>query len=666
MYVHEAKGNFDHPRRRHLRKALVGTLGTLLGVAMLAACGSSAGTTSTSGTASTTSTTGTAVSSVSGIAQTGPGLTEPTSPKGTRVTGGTVTFAEAPGSAPNYIFPGVSPQFCSIANVTNFNALMYRPLYWYGNNYSPTVDYDYSVGDQPAWSDDDRTVTVPLKDWKWSDGEQVTSRDVEFYINLYKANRADNCEYVPGRFPDNVVSVSAPNVSTLVLHLNASYDPEWFLYNELSQLVPLPLAWDRTSLSQPAPTSDNGHLPDSTTAGAQAVYKFLDAQSKDLGKWTTSPLWSVVDGPWKLQSSSTDGEVAFVPNPDYSGSPKPSIAKFVELPYTSDTAAFNEFRAGGPSAVTIAYVPPPDVPAVSSLTAEGYLDNKGSMYSFDFFPLNYNNPTVGPIFRQLYVRQALQHLVDQNGWISAFLGHAATETSSPVPVAPPSPLVKSSSSVSPYPFSVSAASALLSDNGWKVVPHGTTICQKPGTGAGECGAGIRSSEPLTFNLVYASGSTSLASEMNDLEAQAKRVGITINLTVQAPDAITGAATPCTPNQALCKWQAADWGSGWVYADPYLPTGEVLFSTGATTNFGSYSSPQANKLINETISAPAAQEAGALSSYSAYMANQLPVIYQPTSIGLYSANAGTLVSDKLGDFSANSFTYLTPEAWYLVK
>ena len=55
----------------------------------------------------------------------------------------------------------------------------------------------------------------------------------------------------------------------------------------------------------------------------------------------------------------------------------------------------------------------------------------------------------------------------------------------------------------------------------------------------------------------------------------------------------------------------------------------------------------------------------LSEYGAFMARQLPVIYQPTSIGLYSADAGTLVSDKLGGFRANAFTYLTPEAWYLV-
>jgi peptide/nickel transport system substrate-binding protein len=655
MSIDESKPSIERPNRPRLKPALVAAIATLMLAAMSTACGSSSH-----------SKTNQAVSSVPRIAEAGSGLTEPTSPAGTRMTGGTVTFAEAPGSAPNYIFPGVSAQYCSIANVTNFNVLMYRPLYWYGNNYSPTVDYGYSVGNQPVWSDNDKTVTIPLKDWKWSDGEQVTARDVEFYINLYKANRTDNCEYVPGRFPDNVVSVSAPNASTLVLHLNASYDPEWFLYNELSQLVPLPLAWDRTSLSQPAPTTDNGHLADSTTAGAQAVYKFLDAQSKDLSTWTTSPLWSVVDGPWKLQSFTSDGEATLVPNPDYSGSPKPSIAKFVELPYTSDTSAFNEFRSGGPSAVTIGYVPPQDVPAASKLTSEGYVDNQGSMYSFNFFPVNYNNPTVGPIFKQLYVRQALQHLVDQNGWISAFLGHAATATASPVPSVPPSPLVRSSTSASPYPFSVAAASKLLSQNGWNVVRNGSTTCASSGTGAGECGAGIRKGEPFTFNLVYASGSTSLASEMNDFQAEAKLVGITINLSTQAQQTLTGAAVPCTPSQAPCKWEAADWGSGWVYADPYLPTGEVLFATGATTNFGSYSNPQANRLIDETISAPVSQEAGALSSYSAYMANQLPVIYQPTSIGLYSANAGTLVSNKLGGFSANTFTYLTPEAWYLVK
>jgi peptide/nickel transport system substrate-binding protein len=656
MDVRNSKMNLDSGRRRRVsRRALLSTIAGVAAAAALGACGSGS------------SHPRTAVhSTVSGIAQSGPGLTQPTTPKGTHEHGGTVSFAEAPGSAPNYIFPDVPPQYCSIANVTNFNTLMYRPLYWYGNNYTPTVDYSYSVGDQPIWSNDDKTVTIHLKDWKWSNGEQVTSRDVVFYINLYKAEKSENCEYVPGRFPDNLVSVATPNASTLVLHLNRSYDPEWFLYNELSQLVPLPLAWDRKSLSQPAPTIASSDLPDATTAGAQAVYTFLNTQATKSSAWTTSPLWTVVDGPWKLSAFSSDGEATFVPNPDFSGSPKPSISKFVELPFTSDTATFNEIRAGGPNAITIGYIPPTDAPETSTVTAEGYLDDKGSMYGFNFFPLNYNNPQVGPIFKQLYFRQALQHLVDQNGWINAFLGHAATATSSPVPVAPPSPLVSASSSASPYPFSASAASKLLSQNGWKVVSGGTTTCEKPGTGKGECGAGIASGEPLTFNLVYATGLTSLASEMNDLQSEAKKVGITIKLVSRAASSVSSEAVPCTPKQATCSWQAADADAGWVYADPYLPTGEVLFSPGATTNFGSYSNPEANTLINDTISAPASQETKLLSEYATYMAKQLPVIYQPTLIGLYSSNAGTLVSNKLGGFAANSFTYLTPEAWYLTK
>ena len=42
----------------------------------------------------------------------------------------------------------------------------------------------------------------------------------------------------------------------------------------------------------------------------------------------------------------------------------------------------------------------------------------------------------------------------------------------------------------PYPYSISAASQLLSSHGWKVVPNGTTTCQSPGTGPTNCGAGI--------------------------------------------------------------------------------------------------------------------------------------------------------------------------------
>ena len=141
----------------------------------------------------------------------------------------------------------------------------------------------------------------------------------------------------------------------------------------------------------------------------------------------------MVDGPFKLQSFSTDGEATLVPNPSYSGSPKPSIAKFVELPFTSEAAIYNQVRSGGPSAITIANIPSQYAPQLSSLAAEGYDVNKAASYSFNYFPLNFNtNGTTSPggepvryVFRQPYFREALQHLIDQPGWIHAFLNNTA-------------------------------------------------------------------------------------------------------------------------------------------------------------------------------------------------------------------------------------------------
>jgi peptide/nickel transport system substrate-binding protein len=650
-------------RVRSLARPTPAVVLAILVAAVASGCGSSSTNSSgSSGGGSTSAASSNAGVSPSGAPNSGPGLTQPTAPAGAKVSGGTVYFTEAASAAPNYIFPMTSAQVCGINNLNQLSYMLYRGLYWYGNNYRPTVDYSYSLADPPVWSADDHTVTIHLKPWKWSDGEAVTARDVEFWINMYKASPTTNyCGYVPGYFPDNVVSMSSPNPSTVVLNLNKSYNPTWFLYNELSQIWPLPLAWDRTSLSQPAPTSDNGHLADSTKAGAEAVYKFLDKESRSVGSWTGSPIWSVVDGPYKLQSFTTSGQVTLVPNADYSGTPKATLT-LVELPFTSDTAIFNEIRSGGPSAVTIANLPAQYAPQISAVKAEGYDYNEAASYSVNYFPLNLNNPTVGPIFKQLYFRQAFQHLIDQDGWTNAFLNKTANPTYSPIPPAPPSPLVAFNASTNPYPFSTADAATLLKAHGWKVVPNGQTTCSTPSL----CGAGITAGEPITFNIDYEAGVSVVQSEMNDLQAQAKKVGITINLTSHPFDTVIGTAIACTPSQPTCKWTAQNWGAGWIYGPDYLPTGESLFAPGSVANYGSYNDPHATALIQQTIFGPDSGEKAALSAYAAYMEQQLPVVFGPTSIGTYAGDGGTLVSAKLGGYAANALGMMNPEDWYLTR
>ena len=513
--------------RNVLTRRTIAVIGTVLAALVATACGSA------SSSSSGSSGGGGSQSTLTSAAPTaGAGLTSPTSPSGAKESGGTVYYTEGAGATPNYIFPMTSAQVCGTTNITQLNSMVYRPLYWYGNNYRPTIDYDYSIGQQPTFSDNDQTVTIKLNPWKWSNGETVTSRDVMFWINLYKADPSKNyCGYVPGYFPDNVTSVQAPNPQTVVLHLNKSYNPEWFTYNELSQIYPIPLAWDRTSLSQPAPASDTGHLPDATKAGAEAVYKFLDAQSKDLGTWASSPLWSVVDGPFKLQSFTTTAQVTLVPNPDYSGSPKPTISKFVELPFTSDAAIFNEIRSGGPSALTVANLPSPYAPQISTVEARGLRSQPGGELLVQLLPVQPQQPD-GRADLQAAVLPPGVPASDRSAGLDPRVPAQHRDPDlRPDPPSPPSPLVNASSVRRTRTRSRPAPRrAVLSSHGWKVVPGGTTTCEHPGTAANQCGAGIKAGQAISFNLDYQSGVAAVESEMNDLAAQAKRVGININLT----------------------------------------------------------------------------------------------------------------------------------------
>jgi peptide/nickel transport system substrate-binding protein len=592
---------------------------------------------------------------------------------GTKIAGGTAYFMEGPGAPPTYIFPFISPQVCSTMNYGQLTYLMYRPLYWFGNNNAATVDPNYSIANPPKFSGGGKTVTVTLKHWMFSDGEQVTSRDVEFWMNMMFAEKDNWCDYTPTYFPDNVASMSYPNSSTVVFHMKKAYNPTWFLYNELSQITPLPMAWDVTAKGQAAPSATASGLPDTTPAGAAKVYTFLNSQATDVASYATSPYWSIVDGPWKLKSFTSTGQVTFVPNTDYSGSPKPTLSQFVEVPFTSDEAILNEIKSGGPSALTMAELPDEYLPQLKSVEGEGYNAVNFTGFSFAFFPLNEGNPIMGPVFSQLYFRQAFQHLIDQKGWVDKILDGYAVPTYGPVPLAPTNSFADAYERANPYPFSTSDAASILKAHGWANVGSGkVAYCAKPGTGAGECGAGIPLNRQLKFGLLLQSGAVITAEEMDDLKSQANQVGIDLELT-QAPFAqVVGHLVNCgpggeaKPSSPKCSWTALNWGAGWIYFPDADPTGETLFYTGAGSDYSGYSSTEADHLIALTTTASASQSQAALDNYENYMAQQLPFVFFPTATGDPTSASVDLISTHLGGFTNNVYTNLTPETWYLTK
>ena len=119
--------------------------------------------------------------------------------------------------------------------MTEFQDFQWRQLWWAPKGAEPTIDYSQSISPKaPAYSNDNKTVTITLRpNWKWSDGTPVTSTDLAFYIDILKAavaiSPANDGDYTPGLFPDNVVSMSTPDPTTLVLNFSATYNQNFCL-----------------------------------------------------------------------------------------------------------------------------------------------------------------------------------------------------------------------------------------------------------------------------------------------------------------------------------------------------------------------------------------------------------------------------------------------------
>lgn len=566
----------------------------------------------------------------------------------------TVTWAEPASNVPDWIWPYMPADRESNLNLS-LQMMLYRPLYFFGAEGTPTVSNPESLAEQPSYSADGKTLTIQLKPYKWSNGESVTASDVIFWINLMKAERTNWFDYTPGLFPDNIVSATAQGASTVVLTTTQAYNPKWFLYNQLSQITPMPTAWDKTSATQQSDCATN-------PSDCAAVYAYLKGQASNLPGYATSPVWSVVDGPWKLKSFSSDGHVSLVPNTSYSGPVKPRLKQFTMLPFTTQTAEFNVLRSG--KTIDVGYLPADDLsqpkPANTAPSKpgpnplSGYTMAPWFLYGFSFFTVNFNNPTVGPIFRQLYLRQALQSLVDQPSIIRSAGKNYAIQTTGPIPQYPPSPDVSSVEKQNPYPFSVSKAKQLLTENGWDVKPGGVTTCAKPGTGSGECGAGIAQGQGLQFQMAYLSGLQTAQIGMESLKSNASRAGIEITLKGEPFDAVISSSAACSG--PTCTWQMAYWGNGWSYGPDYYPTGESLFSTGAGSNSGSYSDPQVDQLVNATLTSSGTS---ALIEYENAIAKNLPVIFEPTFTTALTEVGGGLH----GVTPQNPFDWLTPEKWH---
>jgi len=580
----------------------------------------------------------------------------------TPIAGGVVTYALPANTVPNYIFPFTSIAYFSVVNTDNLQYLLYRPLYWFGDGRSPFMNNALSLAYPPRYNG--QVVTINLKHYRWSNGSPVTADDVLFWVRMMQAvGQADWGGWVPHEFPANISSVRAVSQTQVRMVIKGKYSHSWFTDNELSQITPMPQAWDYSSATT---KSDCTHV----ISDCAAVYNYLNSKSLNPASWPASPIWSVVDGPWRLASYSSQGAFTFRLNPSYSGTlPKNHISVFTEVPFTSEEAEYNVLQAGGANQLDVGYLPTVDAPvpppgaAVGQNPVSGYQLQALYFWGISYIPYNFaSTDPQAAILRQLYFRQAFQDLVNQAEIIQGPLHGYGKVSTGPVGDYPVTPFLapKARSGSDPFPYNPVEARSLLQLHGWQINPSGVSTCIRPGPGPTQCGPGVKSGARLAFTLPYATGAAWVEAAVLQLKSNASLVGIDITVIPQSFNQVTGQLAPTCglAHNKPCPWELLDWGGGWTYVPDYLPTGEELFLTGAASNVGAYTNGMNDKLIKASLRNSSPQ---AMWAWENYLRPRLPIVMQPLAP---SALVESINNLRIGVQSPT--LALTPEDWYYVK
>jgi peptide/nickel transport system substrate-binding protein len=579
--------------------------------------------------------------------------------------GGRITWACTPGFPAAAIFPILPSGRFGARSLYEFQMLMYRPLYWYGTKGTPDVDYELSLALPPAWSEDGLSATVTIKPYKWSNGETVDADGVMFWMHMLEVEKENYGGYVPGFFPDNLASYEKVAPNAVRFTFDRPYSKNWVLMNQFSLITPLPRAWDRTD----AGPADATH----SKADCHAVYQYLMSQNGDVyaednhhrTRWADSPLWSIVNGPWRLKSFALDGTATMVPNEAYSGPNKPYADEFVLLPTESDISEYEILRSDprGERKIDIGFLPfdaitePTDDPAKGGPNPldDRYRLVPQILYSIHYFPYNFNNPTIAAdIFRQLYFRQALQSTLDQESTYRDIYYGYGYPTYGPVPALPRNELVSPKLTANPYPFSIRKARELLTAHGWDLSTT-PAVCTEGGPAG--AGAGIEPGTRLSLSLRYASGHPTLKRLLGKLKEDAGQAGIELTLSEIYPSVLVAQDTKCVPTaETPCRWEMSCWNGGWVYGPNFYPTGELLYKTDAGCNFGSYSDKRADELIARTVESDDLDD---LYAYQEYIAEQVPVVWTPN----FPLRLFEVANNLHGVEPVNPLGFINPENWY---
>ncbi len=444
-------------------------------------------------------------------------------------------------------------------------SLMFQPLIWINGN-TGQIDWSRSLASAITTPDNGTTYNVTLRPWHWSDGVPVTTADVAYTFSLIKQFGTTYSAYGAGGMPDIVKALDIISPTQFQVVLKHQVNPNWYIYNGLGQLEPLPQhAWGKYSADQ-----------------------IFQSQSD-------TSFFQVVDGPLLPQKLEIGLDLVMVPNPRWEG-PKLHFSrliwKFVEV----DGQTVQQVESGD---LDMANVPMGLWNAVQKLPGI-YMVNLPPALDFNEIMLNFRNPKVA-FFNDVRVRQAMADAINQAEMVALIDHGHGTEVYGPVPPVPPTYLTPAMQA-GHYPVSYDPAKAIA-------------LLQEAGYTRGPDGIMKKNGHRLSFTYLNLTGDVLIDQMTMMNQAYLKRVGIEMKVRDIEFNQMLALL-----NNPQADWQAAGLGED----APGYPTGEELYKTASFLNSGGYSDPTMDKLIDESTNQPGLQ---GLYDYETYASAQQPVIFQ---------------------------------------
>jgi peptide/nickel transport system substrate-binding protein len=396
----------------------------------------------------------------------------------------------------------------------------------------------------------------------------VTVADVAYDLKLIREMGTTYPGYGAGGMPAIIKTFKQIDPTHFEVVLTHKVNPQWFIYNGLNQLGPIPEhAWSHYTLDQ-------------------------------LWQEQSFPsFYKVIDGPLQVSKFDVGQDVVFVPNPSYPG-PKMHFSRLVMKFVESAGAELEGAQSGD---LDFAFLPDSLREAAKNLPGIYDVD-LGAADSWNYVDINFRNPNT-PFFKDVRVRQAMEDAINQQAIIDLVYHGTGQTMYGPVPEDAQdflSPAMRAGH----YPVGYDPAKsiALLKSAGYMPGPDG--IMRKDG-------------KPIAFNFLMQTGDSSVEQMTDIIQSDLHAVGIEMKV------------REIEFNQEIALLDSAS-DTSWETAGLGLsiggyPSGEDEFETGSYGDDGGYSDKKMDALIDASVDTPGL---AGLYAWEDYTAAQVPVLFLP--------------------------------------